>query len=118
MLVAAGAACAAAVDRWGSDGTTAGGRCGITGVCGTAAGADDCSAEVAGRWDDDCRRLRRHTEAQLSRRSWRWQGRMALAGPHAMSLEGRRSRLRRRSGSGARDAGAGRRRSGVRRCRR
>ena len=62
MLVAAGAACAAAVDRWGSDGATAGGRCGITGVCGTAAGADDCSAEVAGRWDDGCRRLRRHTE--------------------------------------------------------
>ena len=43
---------------------------------------------------------------------------LALAGPHAMPLEGRRSRLRRRSGSGARDAGAGRRRSGVRRCRR
>ena len=52
MLVAAGAGGAAAVDRWGSDGATAGGRSGITGMCGTAAGADDCSAEVAGRWDD------------------------------------------------------------------
>ena len=58
------------------------------------------------------------SEAQLSRRSWRWQGRMALAGPHAMSLEGRRLRLRRRSGSGVRDAGADRRGSRGRRCRR
>ena len=49
MLVAAGAGGAAAVDRWGSDGATAGGRCGITGMCGTAAGADDCCAEVAGQ---------------------------------------------------------------------
>ena len=89
MLVAAGAGGAAAVDRWGSDGATAGGRCGITGMCGTAAGADDCCAEVAGqkkasRWAEGLQAIATPHQGPTE------QAVLALAGPHAMSLEGRR----------------------------